>query len=243
MTQKIKTHPEKSCYSLVELLVTVSVLMVLISLLSPSLNKMLRSAHETTCSHGIRDLLLVTHVQAENNNGAFMDLRTNHNGGVSASSSPYWAKGNWRTTLTQEYHLNRDTFYSPSNDKWNSDSFYYYAEGSFMVMGRMYFGSPSNKNHYHNRTPAANRGTPTFASHVNDVPSQKVLWTDLNRKWQGFFVNPDDPNRRHGSNHLYEPDLLWPALSHNGNYDGSVSSSDSENIQRKMNLNGAEIFW
>lgn len=243
MVLKMNTQPKRSQYSLVELLVTAAVLMVLISLLSPSLNKMLRSAHETTCAHGIRDLLLVTQVYAENDNGSFMDLRTNTNGVVAGSSLPYWARGNWRTHLTQEYNLNRDSFYSPSNDKWNDDSFYYYAGGTYMVMGRFYFGSPSNEGTYYNNTPSENRGNPTFANHLNDVPSRKVLWTDLNRKLGGAFVTPGDTSRRHGSNHLYAPDLDWPTLSHNGNYDGSVNTRTSDEISHKMSIGGAQLFW
>lgn len=243
MARKSQNAFKKSLFSLVELLVTAAVLMILISLLSPSLNKMLRSAHETTCAHGIRDLLLVTQVYASNDNGSFMDLRTNSSGTIATSASPYWAHGFWRKHLTEEYNLNRDTFYSPSNDKWNSDSFYRYGGGSTMVMGRFYFGSPSNKSTYHNNTPSQFRGNPTFASHLNDTPSRKVLWTDLNRKWQGYFVNPDDPDRRHGSNHLYEPNLDWPALTHNGNYDGSVTNQTSEDISHKMTISGAQLFW
>lgn len=224
----------KKTFSLIELLIVVSIILILISLLSPSLNKMLRSAHETVCANGIRDLLITTHAFADDSNGKFMDL---------GNRPLYWTSAYWRKKLTTEYNLNRDHFYSPSNEKWNTDSFYYYNKGKDMVMARFYFGSSSVQGGLHNAISSKDRGTPTFASKNYEEPKQKVLWTDLNRKWNGYFLNPEDINRKQGANHLYAPDVTWPSLSHNGLIDGSIETPDQFEIKYRLRFRNADYHW
>jgi len=232
----------KRNFTLTELLVVISVFLILASLLSPSLSKMLRSAHETVCANSTRDLLIVTHTYADDADGYFMDLAKLPNS-AAIQSSPYWTFGYWRNLLTTDYALSREHFYSPTNEKWNSDSFYYYSGGSQMVMGRMYFGAKGRYSTLNSATPVAKRGTPTFAIRNTDMPSQRALWTDLNRRWDGYFITPGDEERRHGSNHLYAPNYDWPSLTHNGMFDGSLETNDSLSIQLQMTVGGIELFW
>lgn len=212
------------------------------SLISPSFNKVLRAAHETECAHSIRELVKATHIYADDADGQFFDLGRNRHGGGNRPNFLYWAHGYWRNHLTQNYELTRAHFYSPTNDKWNNDSFYYYNNSNYMVMGRFYFGSKSQQARSHNAIPASKRGNPTFATHNYDFPAQRVLWTDLNRKYLGYFINPTDPSRRHGSNHLYDS-FEHPSLSHNGMVDGSMDTPDSFSIERRMVLSGVEYYW
>ena len=76
-------------FSLVELMVMMAVFLILASLLSPSVTKMLRAAHEMKCGSSTRDLLMVTHIYADDADGYFMDLAKQPTGGVT-STSPYW---------------------------------------------------------------------------------------------------------------------------------------------------------
>lgn len=237
----------KKNFTLTEMLVVIAVFLILFSLLSTSLSKILRSANEAVCASLTHDLLVITFAYAENSDGYFMDMANQKNSTSTESKyPPYWTYGYWRELLTTEYNLSREHFYSPSNKNWNSDSFYY--NGGTMIMGRMFFGSRGGYSMFNDATPAAKKGTPTFAIRNTDMPSQKVLWTDLNRRRGGYFVMPGDEIHP-GSNHLYSPNVEWPSLSHNGLFDGSIEINDSASIQLQMRLiklvDGVivELFW
>ena len=64
--------------------------------------------------------------------------------------------------------------------------------------------------------------TPVFAIKTTDNPHYKVIWADLNRKYQGSWGRPGDPNPlMRGVNH-YNDRGDEPDGSNEGFYDGHV---------------------
>lgn len=234
----------KRCFTIVEALVIMALLMIIVSLLSPSLRKATRYAREVKCSQGIRDLLVVIHQYAEDHDSFFPDLQRNPQN-QSVVAVAFFAYRYWADLLEKDYGLNVETWYSPSNPNWSYEMFYQYNNGVHTVMGRSYFGASSMQKVFESRVLPEFKGTPSFASRNFEDPAQKVLWTDLNRKLNGtdLFVNPVPGGVKNGANHLYRLSENWPELSHNGMLDGSVETAHAEEIEVRFKNVSSVLHW
>jgi type II secretory pathway pseudopilin PulG len=234
----------KRSFTIIEALVILALMLMIISLLSPSLQKATRYAREVKCTQGIRDLLVVSHQYAEDHDSAFPDIQRNpKDGGVVGNA--FFAYRYWANLLEKDYGLNVETWYSPSNSNWSHEMFYQYNNGAHTVMGRSYFGAQSMQKTFEYRVLKKFKGSPSFASRNFENPSQKVLWTDLNRKLVGtdLFVNQIPGGVKNGANHLYRLSENWPELSHNGRLDGSVETAHAGEIEARFKNLGSVLHW
>jgi len=235
---------KKITFTLTEALVVMSLVMILMSLISPSLHKFTRHSREVSCSAGVRNLLTITHVYAEDYNGNFPEIQKNLATGEFIGVA-FFAFRYWADLFESEYGVSQENWYSPSNPNWSYDMFYKYNNGIHMVMGRSFFGAPSMQSTFNARVLDHLKGSPTFASKNFESPKQKVLWTDINRKLNGtdYFVNNVPGGVKNGANHLYDLNSNWPELSHNGMIDGSVDIAYEEEIEARFKKVSSVNHW
>ncbi len=219
-------------FTLIELLVVIAIIAILASLLLPALARAKEQAHRTTCKNNSHQWLLSLTMYAGDNDEAFPP------GG---SSSPYWNSVWFRDTMTNQYHIRRPMFYCPSNRSWNRDDFWAWPGGRDSVMGYFYFAGEtrfSNNRSIFQETVH----TPVFAVKTTDNPHYKVIWADLNRKLQGSWGRPGDPNPlMRGVNH-YNDRGDEPDGSNEGFYDGHVEWIKGATFRKKSKMMGFLYF-
>ena len=235
----------KSKFTLVEAMVVMALISILVSLLSPTLRKFSKHAHEVSCSVGVRNLINVSHAYAEDSDGYFPDIQQHPKNKKDVVGVAFFAFRYWADLLEQDYGLSRENWYSPSNPDWSFEMFYQYNKGVHMVMGRTYYGAKALQGMFESTILPTFKGSPTFAARIIDLPSQNVLWTDINRKLSGTdsFVNPISGGVKNGANHLYDLNGNWPELSHNGKLDGSVELAFGEEIKVRFKNIGSVNHW
>ena len=154
----------------------------------------------------------------------------------------------WRDHLMDNYGMERDNFYSPTNPAWNADRFW--TMGNHAVISYSYFGNrPGLEDPAYSGLSSrfADARRPVFPRRVTDDPYAPFLVTDLNRQWpagSGSFVTPGDPGRW-GANHLYGGDGIGdhPTGSHGGRLDGSVTWVHGEDVKERFLLVDTLYFW
>jgi len=229
-------------FSLVELLIVISILLALIGMLMPALGVARENARRTVCASNIRSLTQITMAYANDHNGEILELH-NSDGrwGDNTQRNPYWFSLKARDFLLQHYpSLERDNFYCPSNmESWNRDDFWTWPGNSSSVWGYFYFGGASN---WYNRSVgtfsyADAGGELTFANSLYAKPSYDVLWADLNRECCGFGWF--GPNRR-GANHF---GIGTPAGSNEGFLDGHVEWVHWTQMKLRMWQGGTKMYF
>lgn len=133
-------------FTLIELLVVIAIIMILVSLLLPTLYRVKQVARTITCASQEKQIALATGAFVSDNNGSFLST------GYMASSFPMWRQafpfvareGNERTTSLGPYlDCNKNVWYCPSETykpwvdgfgKWASWGFYAY-NGHFLGGG------------------------------------------------------------------------------------------------------------
>ena len=129
-----------------------------------------------------------------------------------------------------------------------------------MVLGYMYFGSPTYGAQHHefqkyfwNPFREADLPQRVFPRRLSERGYFDFVFTDLNRQLPYSilpsvvnWVTPDDPEQRWGSNHLYER-YGWPKGSHVANRDGSVTWTNGEDLEMRVNYTASSrangFFW
>ena len=208
----LQKHNHKSAFTLIELLVVIAIIAILASLLLPALSRAKEQGHRTTCKNNSRQWLLSLAMYASDNDDIFPP------GG---STNPYWNSVWFRDTMTNRYNIRRPMFYCPSNISWNRDDFWAWPGGRESVMGYFYF---AGEKRYSNSKSMFQESvqTPVFALKTSDNPHYEVIWADLNRKYQGSWGRPGDPNPlMRGVNH-YNDKGDQPEGSNEGFRDGHV---------------------
>ena len=248
-------------FTLIELLVVIAIISLLAAILAPALDHLKTYTKEVICATDTRALVEATLMYGTDNRGWTPDLSLNPDTGAVLGAAPYWTWPQWRRHFEDRYDISHRQWYSLSNPKWGLDRFYYYGwngsnpdTASHMVMGRFYFGSKTKMNSaaIRNALPGGpyDPGISLFPTHIWRDSTFKMLWTDLNRQWPAgpmdYWVTPNDPDRW-GANHLYylgDPALgYWPEGSHVGNIDGSVTWTNGADIEYRITINGAEMYW
>ena len=208
----LQKHNHKSAFTLIELLVVIAIIAILASLLQPAISRAKEQGHRTTCKNNSRQWLLSLAMYASDNDDMFPP------GG---SNNPYWNSVWFRDTMTNRYNIRRPMFYCPSNISWNRNDFWAWPGGRESVMGYFYFAGEIR---YSNSKSMFQESvqTPVFALKTSDNPHYEVIWADLNRKYQGSWGRPGDPNPlMRGVNH-YNDKGDQPEGSNEGFRDGHV---------------------
>jgi len=89
-------HVDERAFTLVELLVVISIIALLIAILLPSLKKAREQTKETVCASNLRSLLLAVQEYAVSNNDYLVTAGLSHGGNVDEQAA-------WINTLKTEY--------------------------------------------------------------------------------------------------------------------------------------------
>ncbi len=233
-------------FTLIELLVVISIIALLIALLLPALTRVRVLVQETQCAVNVRTFGQTAVSFAVDHRGWLPNMGTNavdqFDGG---DPRPYWIHRFWRDHLMDHYGFERDTFYSPTNDRWNAERFWEMGSNR-TVISYFYFGNRPGLEGVFNQVQAAdpNAHSPLLPRRLDDEAYIPYLVTDLNRQWpaaSGSFITPGDIDRW-GANHLYVEDDQVIG-SHAGRLDGSVSWVWGEHLRERFRFDGALYFW
>ena len=243
----------RRAFTLIELLVVVAIITTLIAILLPALATSKRTAKEAVCGTDIR-MLIVTSITYAHGSVGWLPQMQDKAGTSFTQSHAYWSYPYWRKLLRDDYGVQRQHYYSASNDVWRDDDLYYWGwDGSdvetatHMVMGRFYFGTANlvDRDDFKNAVvdPAIPTNGRLFASKTNHKANVDLLWTDLNRSWGGYFINGGN---RFGANHMYTQESNTPDGTHLGHVDGSVTWSGRDEIKLRIQYptpNFADLYW
>ena len=189
----MKTPRRQRAFTLIELLVVIAIIAILAGMLLPALAKAKERGKRTVCINNVRQWVLSVTLYAMDS-----DDRLPRAG----LGNAYWIELGFRDTMNQKYAVKRDQFYCPSNHGWNRDDFWKWPNTQEAVMGYFYFGNNTNIE----SNPALLRSVtkrPVFAHRLSDEPNFKVVFADLNRKLNGSWNRPGDPDPlMRGVNHF-----------------------------------------
>jgi hypothetical protein len=158
-------------------------------------------AKRIACLNNIKQLCVATVMYSDDKGGSFPN---------DGEQDPHWIGADFRNTITNAYKVQRNQFYCPANADWNRDTFWYYSSGNNPtdpgVVGYVYWpGEPtfnSSPSFYPNATAIWDQ-RPLFAMKSTDRAYYPLMWTDINRKYQGTWGRPNDPNpMTRGVNHF-----------------------------------------
>lgn len=243
----------RRAFTIVELLVVISIITMLIAITLPSLSHARLRARETICGSNARQATIAFTAYTGDNKQIYPDFSYNPNTRAQWTNPHYWTQGHWRTYMLQ-YGLTRDLIYSPSNTLWNRDDFYWYGSGlhtdtgSEMVMGYYYFGSTLvNTSGFRGAlTVAVPTGMTTVFPKLNGQPTHyNILWSDLNRQLSshiGTWLTPGDA-RRWGSNHWYGSADQTVVGSHRAFVDNHVEMVPGSQLQLQSTYASAHHYW
>ncbi len=227
-------------FTLIELLVVIAIIAILSSLLLPTLSRAKENARRTICKNEEKQWLLSLIMYADDQEDRYPT--------AGGGNLPYHIDITFRNTMVTNYGLIRKQFYCPSNQGWNNDDLWDFS-GTVSVMGYFYWGGEPS----YDENPAVLRAQPTkpvFARKTTDNPFYKMLFTDLNRKWNGEFgrrdrvLTPIGYLTERGVNH-FNRNGNAPEGSNHGFMDGHVEWVKGSTFLRfpKMVISNGEFYF
>jgi prepilin-type N-terminal cleavage/methylation domain-containing protein len=223
-------------FTLIELLVVIAIIAILAAMLLPALSQAKERAQRVSCVNAIKQLTYAVLMYADDSLGKFMS---------DGDDDPHWVKTRFRDMLRTNYALVRPQFYCPSNRLWNRDDFWNWPDGQSVVLGYIYYVAEPSYNENKSLYPKPIDQQPIFAQRSTDTPYYPLLWSDMNRKLEGSWMRPGDPNPMvRGVNH-FDDRGKQPAGSNEGYLDGHVEWVPGLKFRRqpKMDFGGLQLFF
>ncbi|QNN24066.1 type II secretion system protein [Planctomycetales bacterium ZRK34] len=221
-------------FTLVELIVVVSIIVALVAILIPSIRRSVQIAKETKCGVQVRMLTTASFTAATDLFGNIPNMGTIEINEVDGGEGrPYFVKPSKRDWFGESFGLHRESFYSPTNDTWNADEFWIDLYNGNVVIGYFGFAGRPKLNASIKNQVAPDTPNPVFALRLSDRPVVPWIWTDLNRQYPvGSFVTGKS-SIRWGANHLYvDGDEVLG--SHHAMLDGSVQWIEGHDLAHRF---------
>lgn len=231
---------QRAGFTLIEMLVVVSLITLLVSIMLPALSAAKENARRVVCASTVRQLADICAAMANELNQKLPDLH-NDSGQwssvlYSAGPNPHTYDGKARDHMVRSRGLTRQQLYCPSNDDlmWNRDDFWFHTNGR-SVWGYSYFAA-APKGHA-SWTYTDSGTTPVFANTMTDKPRHQIMWSDTNRRIEPYGWFRYDVAR--ASNHFLRDQ---PTGANNGYLDSHVEWVDYSRMKKRM-INGSWSFW
>jgi len=235
-------------FTLVELLVVVTIIIALLAILLPSMSRAIQVSEEAVCAADTRTMCTVSLSYASDSYGNLPDLSRLIDGGAQVSNI-YWTYREWADHLEDRYGISQQHYYPLTNPSWSGDVLYHW-DAQRVVMGRFYFGSTlANADGIYNNLfdPLPATARPLFPQRIGTSSHWKMLWADLNREWlatPGTIDWAKGGATYIGASHLYSGDVhAVPAGTHVGLIDASVSWTPGARMAPRTIDGGSTLWW
>lgn len=236
-------------FTLVELLVVISIIALLLAILLPALSRARDLANRTKCASNIRGKTQADLLYATERGGRLPDWSDSYDQFATTQTYnkyPYGISIAVRDVMAEAYGLTRESFYCPNNDFWNTDYYWEKAwdDNTLTILGYMQFGGNRYFSIAQDIAVTYQDGIdryPVFALKDSDTPNFAVLWSDLSRQYNDSW--DAGMNTGAGSNH-FDKSAGVPEGSNEGLLDGSAGFVTWDKMKFRMQRGtDVKIYW
>ena len=255
------SRPTKTAgFTLVELLVVITILVILLAMLVPAMDRAMDAAERTMCASNQDAIATASALYAIENKrtlficrGRIVMLAFNPLGSQTSYNTPQDAQVDWPAALATVNLASREKQPVPGNrldntpsDVWNCPSrpwnSYWDATNGQMLVGYMYYGGLKA---WYNPLKALLLTNPPAPQKLSD-PGRRVLLSDVTAKVAGVWDNPNAAWYCGGSPPHRPPDgRIFPSGHNQAYLDGSVAWSPVEDLLMLHTWNNSvdELFF